>query len=496
MHTFPALLQRRPQRALAAILAVHLVVWTALPTLFYPNLPLDLIEALTYGREWQFGHDKLPPLPWWLVEIAYRLVGHDLAYYALAQVAVVSSLAVVWCMARPLLGPVGALVAILVLDGLHYFHYTAAKFNHDVVQLPLWALAGLAFHRALRSGSLWWWCVLGVSVGLALWAKYFVVILAIPLAAFVLLDGTARQSLLTPGPYIALAAALVVVAPHLVWLVQSDFLPFAYADRRSSPAAGPLARVTQPLEFALSQVAFLLPSLLIAAPLMRSKGEAERADAYDRRIVSVLAFGPIVTLLLLALATGRALVAMWGYPLWLFLGPWLVLVTRPRLDRRTLGQVLCLWALVFVAAAAAFVVNYGVLPRHDQRYRAVLFPGAQLGTELSARFRAATGQPLAYVIGTMWAGGNVGHYAPDRPRVLIDGDPRRAPWIDLADLGRRGAVVVWTETDPRVLPDAFRALAGKAELQAPFALPFRRGGGEIQVGWAILRPGVGIAPAR
>ena len=51
--------------------------WTALPALLYPNLPLDLIEALTYGREWQLGYDKLPPLPWWLVEVAYRPFGID-----------------------------------------------------------------------------------------------------------------------------------------------------------------------------------------------------------------------------------------------------------------------------------------------------------------------------------------------------------------------------------------------------------------------------------
>ena len=74
--------------------------WACMPrsgprcrALLYPNLPLDLIEALIYGREWQLGYDKLPPLPWWLVEIAYRLVGHDFAYYLLAQVAVVAALA-------------------------------------------------------------------------------------------------------------------------------------------------------------------------------------------------------------------------------------------------------------------------------------------------------------------------------------------------------------------------------------------------------------------
>ena len=85
----------RPGRAFAAFLALHAAVWTALPALLYPNLPLDLIEALIYGREWQLGYDKLPPLPWWLVEVAYLTIGHDFAYYLLAQIAVVAGFAFV-----------------------------------------------------------------------------------------------------------------------------------------------------------------------------------------------------------------------------------------------------------------------------------------------------------------------------------------------------------------------------------------------------------------
>ena len=90
----------------------------------------------------------------------------------------------------------------------------------------------------------------------------------------------------------------------------------------------------------------------------------------------------------------------------------------------------------------------------------------------------------------MWDGGNVAHYSPARPqpRVLIDGLPRRAPWIDLADLRRRGAVLVWTESDQQVLPADFAAVAPGAEIGAPFQLPLRRGGGMVAVGWAILRP--------
>src|SRR5438270_10572328 len=122
-------IEQRPAAVFAAFAALHLVVWTALPAALYPNLPLDLIEALTYGREWQIGYDKLPPLPWWMIETIHRLIGFDAAYYALAQLAVIGAFALVWWTARPLVGEIGALVAILIIDGLHYFHYTAAKFN-------------------------------------------------------------------------------------------------------------------------------------------------------------------------------------------------------------------------------------------------------------------------------------------------------------------------------------------------------------------------------
>ena len=483
-----------PGKAFAAFLALHATVWTALPALLYPNLPLDLIEALIYGREWQLGYDKLPPLPWWLVEIAYQIAGHDFAYYLLAQVAVVAAFAGVWAMARPLAGALGALVAVLILDGLHYVNYTAAKFNHDVIQLPFWALAGFAFHRALRGGEIRHWLLLGLTVGISLWAKYFIVVLAVPLALFVLIDRDARKSLATPGPYVAAATAMVTMAPHLLWLVQNDFLPFAYAEHRALPSRGLIDHLWHPLQFAGSQLFFLIPSLLIALPLFYPRRAATEppvamsADAFDRRIVTLLAFGPIATVLALSAVTGRGTVAMWGYPLWLFLGVWLVLIALRALDKMRLGRVLLTWAIVFVALVLAFIGNYAVLPRYDHRYRAVFFPGDDLGRELSQRYRAATGRPIVYVIGSMWDGGNIAHYAPDHPRVLIDGKPERAPWIDVGDLKAKGALVVWTAGDPLTLPAEFRTIAADAAVQPPVPLHDRRGDSNLSVGWAILQP--------
>jgi len=86
-----------------------------------------------------------------------------------------------WLTARPLIGATGALAAILIIDGMHYFSFSAAKFNHNVSELPFWALAGFAFYAGLWHGRLRHWVLLGLAFGLAWWAKYFMVILAAPL---------------------------------------------------------------------------------------------------------------------------------------------------------------------------------------------------------------------------------------------------------------------------------------------------------------------------
>jgi Homeodomain-like domain len=90
-----ATIGERPWVGFWLFAAAHASIWTTLPFALYANLPLDIVEALTYGQ-WQLGYDKLPPLPWWLVEIAHRAVASDIAYYALGQASVLAAFAAVW----------------------------------------------------------------------------------------------------------------------------------------------------------------------------------------------------------------------------------------------------------------------------------------------------------------------------------------------------------------------------------------------------------------
>ncbi|MES2752200.1 MAG: glycosyltransferase family 39 protein [Pseudomonadota bacterium] len=481
-------IEAHPGRSFLIFALLHAAIWTLLPSVLFHNLPLDVIEGLIYGREWPLGNEKLPPLPWWLIETVHRLWRADVAQYLLSQIVVVSAFAIVFFLARELTGAVAALGAILIIDGLNYFGSTATQFNHNVVELPFWALAGASYFRALRTGRLIHWILLGVALGLGFWAKYFVITLAVPLILFLLLDRDARRALATPGPYITAAVGLAVVAPHLWWLIQNDFAPLNYIEHRSLPPSGIGERLWRPVEFLLVQATWLLPSLLIAASLFypRTPRGPIVSDAFGRKIILLLAFGPALTLLAISLVTGRPTKAQWGYPLWLYLGLVIVIYARPVTDRIRWARMGWMWAIVTATYAAAMVMDYQVVPRVRGAYRAALFPGPEIAEKVSDGFRKATGEPVAYVISDMFTAGSISTYAPNRPRAIIEGQLARTPWVDADDLRRKGAVVVWVYGD--AMPAAFGALAGSAVMQQPFTLPMFRGPRTLKVGWAIVMP--------
>jgi len=294
----------------------------------------------------------------------------------------------------------------------------------------------------------------------------------------------------TAGPYVAAIVALCIAAPHLVWLVQNDFLPLHYVEARATPPRGWYDHGWRPLEFALGQVAWLLPSLAIAANLFVGRREVSTfdADAFSRRIVTLLTFGPCALLLATSAITGGKLISMWGYPFWLFFGLWLMLRIGPIAEPSRLVRLGATWAAATLIYLIAFVVFMAIDPQIRQTYRAELFPGPAVANELAARFRQETGQPVAYVIAPMYFGGNVSHYADEAPRTVIDGDLRRVPWIDPAELKRRGALVMWVESDPNRVPEPYRALTGDAAARQPLQFPAIRGKWVHTVGWTIVPP--------
>ena len=265
-------LDRHAARLFWAFISVHVVLWTLLPSLLNANLPLDVIEGFAWGRQFDWGYPKHPPLTRWLGSIAAELSGHgDWAQYLLSQMAVAAAFWAVWRLAASVFSPGRALLAVLLLEGVYYHNFTTPEFNPNVILLAFWALAVLCFWMAHTSsggpGRLVWWLGLGVATCLGLWSKYFMALLMAPLAVLALLDPQFRRHLATPGPYLAAGVALVGLVPHLAWMLESDFATLGYAVDRASKGDETSLRdhLLRPLRFILEQPVVLLPPLLMIA---------------------------------------------------------------------------------------------------------------------------------------------------------------------------------------------------------------------------------------
>jgi hypothetical protein len=93
----------------------------------------------------------------------------------------------------------------------------------------------------------------------------------------------------------------------------------------------------------------------------------------------------------------------------------------------------------------AYAIVEGLEPTIRDRPKATQFPGRLLAETVTQRWRDKFGTPLVYVGGGEFATNNIAVYSADRPHVIVHADLGISPWIDPADLKRRGAVLVWED---------------------------------------------------
>jgi hypothetical protein len=249
-----------------------------------------------------------------------------------------------------------------------------------------------------------------------------------------------------------------------------------------------------PLRWTGGQLGYIAPMLALLAllylPRHPIKRETLAGDAgFDRRYVAALALGPFAVTTIVAAVLGRQPIAMWGYPLWTFAPLVVLMLWPPALDAAQLRRFAAGALALLVVLPIAFVIAELGEPLIRDRAKATQFSGRLLADIITRQWREKTGTPLAYVGGAIivvveptgprvlpaagqFTANNVAVYSPDRPRVIVNGELKLSPWIDPADLARRGAVLLWQPpTDQQELPENIRRAFPDAELQPPLLIP-------------------------
>ncbi|MEX0759539.1 MAG: glycosyltransferase family 39 protein, partial [Tistlia sp.] len=375
-----AQLRRRPVRAFWTALGLYAAVWWLAAVLTQLNLPLDAVEMLTWGREWQLAYWKHPPLPAWVLDLLYRLGGgsHAVLYLA-SPLFVALTFWAAWRLAGRILPAPLAALAVLPLVGIVYYGFTSPEFNHNVVQYPFFALLPLLLHRALAGtpasrgvagrGPAGWsavgrerdWLLLGLVGGLAVYAKYSTAPLLLAVALLLLCHPAGWRALAKRGPWLALGVFLLVAAPHAVALWTIDFLPLGTPAMRAAQAAGWVERLWYPAWFVAGQLVNCLGALLVLAALAlpgRSEaglGNPRSALGFDRFFVLWMLGLPLAIVLAYSLLAGQELETMWGAPYFALLGLAGLLLLPRAPSRRGLFAALGLAVLLVLAGLAGYL---------------------------------------------------------------------------------------------------------------------------------------------
>jgi dolichol-phosphate mannosyltransferase len=221
-----------------------------------------------YSRHLDIGYLDHPPMVAWLIAAGTRIFGtgeFGVRIGALCAGAIATVF--VYRLTDDLFGRSSAVVAALLVQTLPFFFLAGFVITPDAPLAAGWAACLYFLERALIAGRRGAWWGVGLCLGLALLAKYTIVLLALSALIFAIIDPQARRWLRRPEPYAAAALALAVFAPVIVWNARNEWASFLFQTSR---------RLADRPQFALHK---LIASVIV---LLTPTGFAAAAQALTR----------------------------------------------------------------------------------------------------------------------------------------------------------------------------------------------------------------------
>ena len=243
---------------------LHLLIWTAVPTITNKNLPLDVIEALAWGSNLDWGFNKHPPGSAFFPEVFFQIFGaKDWAYYFLSSLFVVISFYFVFKFANEILQNKSlSLFSVLILEAIYFYNFTTPEFNVNVCQLPFWSLVvyfswKIYSPKEIKLSDCFF---IGLFGAIGFLSKYlFVYLLASIFLFFAYLIFIKKDRKFDFKYFIILEVFIVLLVPHLIWLYGNDFITIFYGLKRTGLEPSLINHFEQPIFFILKQLGILLP---------------------------------------------------------------------------------------------------------------------------------------------------------------------------------------------------------------------------------------------
>jgi len=399
-------------KILTVFLLSHFAIWVLVPSITNHNLPLDTIEALAWGSNLDWGFNKHPPLSAFAVEVFYQIFGsQDWAYYFLSQIFVITSFFVVWKFSEYFFqNKIYSLIAVLLLEGIYFYNYTAPEFNVYVCELAFWALTVYYCWKGFEKNDYASWLLFGFFSGLGVLSHYLFIYLLCALDVFfiylIINKKINFKCLISYIPF------LLVLLPHLIWLTENNYITITYALHRiglSEPNF--LDHFIHPLIFLGKQIGILAPFFLMVLLLVAKL--KTNFNFKDKKLLFLLTINiiPIILMFLTSMLMGVKVRTMWMTPFYLFFGVLLIYIFQSQINLNKLKYFVSLFLILFIFSPFAYA--YISITQTDKRTD---YPGKEHAIDVQKRWDKKFESKINVVLGNEWLAGNLSYHLKSRPR--------------------------------------------------------------------------------
>ena len=394
----------------------HLIFWTLVPSLTNQNLPLDTIEALAWGSNFDWGFNKHPPMSAFFPEVFFYIFGsQDWAYYFLSQIFVIISFYYVFKFSKEffnsnLLG----LISVLLIEAIYFYNFTTPEFNVNVCQLPFWSLTVYFSWKIFNSKEVKFTdCFLvGLFAAIGFLSKYlFVYLLASIDLLFIYLIFIKKDRKFDFKYLITLEVFLIALVPHLIWLNNNDFITITYGLTRTGLEQSSLIdHIKFPLIFLLKQIILLIPFLILVWLLI--KKIKFKFDFKDKKLLFLLSINilPIILMFLTSVVTGSKIRTMWMTPFYLFFGTFFVYLFQAQINIKKLKQFV--FGFIFLFFISPVLYSYISISKEDKRTD---YPGKEIAIKIQYVWDQQFNSTINVVYGNEWNAGNLSYHLKSRP---------------------------------------------------------------------------------
>ena len=408
--------KRNINNLLYIFITTHLFVWTLVPTITNNNLPLDIIEALAWGSNLDWGFNKHPPGSAFFPELFYQIFGsQDWAYYFLSQIFVVISFFVVFKFAEEIFkNKILSLTSVLLLEGIYFYNYTTPEFNVNVCQLPFWSLTVYFSWKILNQNKIDIKdCILlGIFAAIGFLSKYLFVYLLVAIDfLFLYIIFIKKEKKFDYKYLISFVVFLVLLVPHLIWLIDNDYITIIYGlGRTGLENSNFVNHLIFPLIFIVKQIGILLPFLIMSFFLITKF--KFKINLKDRKLLFLIFTNlvPIGLMFLTSMILGAKIKTMWMVPFYLFIGVLIVYVFQAQINFKKLNSFFTVFLILFIFSPFAYA--YVSLSRTDKRTD---YPGKEIAQKIQLEWNKNFEDSINVVLGNEWDAGNLSYHLNSRP---------------------------------------------------------------------------------